>query len=106
MTKKKRTPPAGKQPRRTFSPEFKLEAADLAAQIGFSRASKDLGVSDALLRKWAQKISDQGRSAFLPVGQKTDNDSELERLRKENRQLKIDRDILKKAATFFAKENE
>lgn len=106
MTKKNRTSKAEKQPRRTFTPEFRLEAVDLAAQIGFSRASKDLGIGDSLLRKWAQKVSDQGRTAFLPVGQRTDTDSELERLRKENRQLKMERDILKKAATFFAKESE
>jgi hypothetical protein len=54
---------------------------------------------------WSQAVADRGSQAFAPISQRTDVDSELRRLREEVRVLKMERDILKKAAAFFAKEN-
>ena len=58
------------------------------------------------LRNWSKAVATQGSQAFAPVSQRTDVDAELRRLREENRVLKMERDILKKAAAYFAKESE
>ena len=94
-----------KRTRRTFDPSFKLEAVELAERIGFAQAATDLGVGESNLRNWAQQVSERGAKAFAPLAERTDAEAELRRLREENRILKMERDILKKAATFFAKEN-
>ena len=91
--------------RRRFDPEFKHEAVKLAKQIGFSQAATDLGVNESNLRNWAAAIEAAGPLAFAPRSERDDAASELRRLREENRILKMERDILKKATVFFAKEN-
>lgn len=97
-----------KQPakRRRFDAQFKLQAVDLGKEIGIPRAASDLGISEGNLRNWTKAVADRGRQAFAPASQRTDVDAELKRLREENRVLKMERDILKKAATYFAKESE
>jgi transposase-like protein len=91
--------------RRRFDPSFKHEAVVLGKRIGIPQAAKDLGVNETNLRNWSQAVADRGSQAFAPISQRTDVDSELRRLREEVRVLKMERDILKKAAAFFAKEN-
>lgn len=92
--------------RRKFTREFKLAAVTKITKLGMSCAevARDLKIKVSLIYNW--------RKAFEADGtldaKKTDDlslDSELQRLRAENRQLKIERDILKKATAFFAKEN-
>jgi transposase len=92
--------------RRSFDPQFKHEAVALAREIGFARAASDLGLSEGNLRNWSAQVASRGQQAFMPASQRTDVDAELKRLREENRVLKMERDILKKAATFFAKASE
>jgi len=91
--------------RRKYSAEFKAEAVKLASQAGVSvsAVARDLGVHESILRRWMQESSFTGK----PKSIHTDTDSltqELSRLRKENAQLKMERDIIKKALGYFAKD--
>ena len=105
MSTKKPTPSSGQSGRRRHSAEFKLEAIDLARDIGFKQAAADLGVHQSQLRRWSEQVTTRGRGAFLSPAERTDLEAEVARLRAENRTLKTERDILKKAATYFAKES-
>jgi len=102
---KPKTPTSAAASRRRHSTDFKLQAVDLAQNIGIAQAAADLGVSYGLLHSWMKKVDLDGRSAFVPLAERNDVAAENKRLRAENRILKMERDILKKAATFFAKEN-
>ncbi len=87
-----------------YPPEFKVEAVHLVQQRERSLAqiARDLGVCEQTLRNWMKRIEiDTGVRAGLT----TEERDELRRLRRENRILKEERDILKKAAAFFAKES-
>ncbi len=87
-----------------YPPEFKVEAVQLVQQRERSlpQIARDLGVSEQTLRNWVKRIEiDSGVRAGLT----TEERDELHRLRRENRILKEERDILKKAAAFFARES-
>jgi transposase len=94
--------------RRTFTAEFKREAVAMVIQQGlsFSEAARRLGIRDTLLHKWKLALEAQGDQAFPGKGQQTAVEAELTRLRRENEQLRMERDILKKATAFFAKESK
>ena len=94
-------------PRRQFSREFKLEAVKLVKERGVSiaQASRDLGVHENVLRKWVRDVAADPVHAFPGQGQMKPEQAEIERLKKEVAKLKMERDILKKAAAFFAKES-
>ena len=96
MTKKQ------KQTRKKYTKEFKLESLKLAEQIGVPRAAEDLGVGESLLYRWRNAARAEGRDAFRGHGRLTERDEELRRLRHENKTLKMEREILKKATSFFA----
>jgi len=83
--------------RKTYTEQFKRDAVKLMAEPGYSlaKASKALGVSQGALSAW--------RKTMTPVAQ-ADVDAENRRLRKRVRELEMERDILKKATAFFAKE--
>ena len=91
--------------RRSFNAEFKAEAVRLVREGGKSvpQVAKDLELTDSALRNWVKQAEvDEGKG---PTGALTSAErEELTRLRKENRQLMMERDFLKKAAAFFAKE--
>jgi transposase len=94
-----------KQPK--FTLEFKQDAARLVIEKGYThqQAAASLGVSLSALRRWVRAErggagSDGGQKAALNLADQT----ELARLRKENERLRMEREILKKAAAFFAKE--
>lgn len=91
--------------RRHFDATFKQEAVALGKRIGISQAAKELGVEESNLRNWTQAVAAHGAQAFAPLAQRTDVDAELRRLREEVRTLRMEKDILKKAAAYFAKEN-
>ena len=95
---------AGK--RRTYTAEFKVEAVKLVTEQGYSvaEAARSLGISENLLRNWKQALQDQGEQAFPGQGHLSPQEQELARLRAENKRLLAERDILKKAAAFFARE--
>ena len=94
--------------RQKHSPEFKREAVRLAREPGMSlpRAAKDLGVHVNTVREWVRKV-ESGKWQKEPGTElKSAEARELERLRRENAELKMERDILKKAAAYFAKESK
>ena len=93
--------------RRVFSREFKLEAVRLVRERGVSvaQASRYLDVHENVLRKWARDFAADPRHAFPGQGQMKPEQLEIERLRREVVKLKAERDILKKAAAYFAKES-
>ena len=93
--------------RRQFSREFKLEAVRLVKERGVSvaQASRDLDVHENVLRKWMRDAAADPQQAFPGQGVMKPENAELDRLRKENAKLKMERDLLKKAAAYFAKES-
>ena len=93
--------------RRQFSREFKLEAVKLVTQRGVSVAqtARDLDVHENVLRKWVREASADPHHAFPGQGVMKPEQAEIERLRKEVAKLKMERDILKKAAAYFARDS-
>jgi transposase len=93
--------------RRTFSREFKLEAVRLVTDRGVSvlQASRDLEIGEGVLRRWVKEQNSDPVQAFPGHGQLKPEQQELERLRREVVRLKAERDILKKAAAYFARES-
>lgn len=92
--------------RRSFNPQQKADAVRLVHQVGnLSQVARDLDVNPNVLRKWVkQSAIDVGNG---PAGALTTEErAELTRLRRENRTLQMERDFLKKAASFFAKEQD
>ena len=93
------------QKRRSFTREFKLAAVKRVLEKGlsFSEVAQELGIRDTLIHNCRRAFEADG-SLQSEILNSPSMDSELRRLREENRQLKIERDILKKATAFFAKE--
>jgi transposase len=88
-----------------YPPEFRREAVQLAqnTERSIAQVARDLGISDQTLRNWIKQSDvDAGHRESLT----TDEREELRRLRRENRTLLQEREILKKAAAFFARESE
>lgn len=92
--------------RRKFSREYKLEAVTLVRERGVSvaQAARDLDVHENVLRKWVKDYGSDPTHAFPGHGQMKPEQLEIARLRKEVAKLKAERDILKKAAAYFAKD--
>lgn len=90
-------------PRRKFTREFKLSAVKLVNEQGYSpvEAAKSLGVDPSNVRGWLERFSGDPSATLTDEGAVQ---AELRRLRKENARLLMEREILKKAAAFFAKE--
>lgn len=93
---------ATKKKRRKYSREFKAEAVKLVLEQGLTRAqaSRDLGVAESVLGRWVQLAERDAQPGAITAEER----EELKRLRKENKVLRTEREILKKAAAFFAKE--
>ena len=93
--------------RRRFSREYKLEAVRLVTDQGvsLSRAARDLGVHVNTLRLWVREQAADPGQAFPGEGRQKPEAAELTRLRREVTTLRMERDILKKAAAYFAKES-
>ncbi len=92
--------------RRHFTPAQKFDAVRLVRTVGnLARVARDLDLTETALRSWGQRAEiDEGRG---PDGALTSAErDELQRLRRENRTLEMERDFLKKAAAFFAKEQD
>ena len=89
--------------RPTYTPEFRAEAVRLVRTSSerFTKVARDLGVSVSTLRVWVN-----GTRAEADDPLTADERVELQRLRRENRELRMERDILKKATAFFAKHSE
>lgn len=97
----------GSKKRRSFTKEFKAEAVRLT-RVGdrsVGQVATDLNLSESGLRRWMERVdTDAGQGP--PGVLTTEEREELTRLRRENKRLQMERDILKAAATFFAKESE
>ena len=92
--------------RRRFNAEFKREAVRLATQPGSSRAqvAQELGLNATMLGRWIREAR-EGQWEMAPGKPlKTEQQQEIERLRRELAKAKTERDILKKAVAYFAKE--
>ena len=85
-----------------YSKEYKEEAVALIREQGYSvlEAAKSLGIGNNLLYRWKEQIESQLEGKSLSI----DEREELKRLRKENKNLRMEKEILKKASAFFAKE--
>lgn len=92
--------------RRRYSEEYKQEAVAMTRVPGatIQGVARDLGVNSHLLGRWRQALDKHGEKAF--PGQGHARDEELLQLKRENTRLKKERDFLKEAAAFFAKEQK
>lgn len=97
------------EPRRHFTVEFKQQAVQLVEQQGLSvaEAARCLDVGQNLLRRWRSQLGQTSKGGHEGVrpGQPTALEAENRRLREENVRLRMEREILKKATAFFAKES-
>jgi transposase len=86
-----------------YSPEFKAEAVRHVEQSNepVRKIARDLGIEQATLRSWVDAARPEPREPLTE-----DERTELQRLRRENRQLRTERDILKKATAFFARQSD
>ena len=91
-------------PRKTYTREFKLQALRMMTDQGLSVAevARRLGVRDNLLRNWKKAAKAHGNGAFPGHGNPSPAEDELRRLRAEVHRLRAERDLLKKAAAYFA----
>jgi transposase len=87
-----------------YPEEFRAEAIRLARSSDetIAQIAADLGISDQTLRNWVKQDADAGRKSGLTSDERT----ELRELRRQNRKLREEREILRKAAAFFAGEGE
>ena len=93
--------------RRNFTREFKVEAVRRIAAEGKSLAeiARELGLGESLLRSWKTALAAEGEQAFPGKGHLPAVEEELRHLRAENQRLRREREILKKATAFFARES-
>ena len=95
-----------KRKRRTFTPEFRAEAIKLANESGkkIGELAKEIGLSESCLRKWVTQAAidaGPGQTGALTTAER----EEITRLRREVKTLRMERELLKKWAAFFAKES-
>ena len=92
--------------RRSFTLKFKTSAARLVREQGYSvaQAAQSLGVDPRSIRDWVAKLAPPPQPAAAPAAADAELRQEVERLRAENRRLLMEREILKKATAFFARE--
>ena len=96
-----------RQVRAQYTADYKAQAVSLAEALGATRAARKLGISVKTLANWI-RISRDG-SGFVKDGKRrpvSDLEAEVARLRAENQQLRMERDFIKKAAAYFAKESK
>ena len=93
--------------RKQYTREFKQDAVRLVTEQGYNQAeaARNLGIERRLLGRWIKEFQQDEGEAFRGNGKLTSEQEELQRLRQENRRLKMERDILKIATAFFAKES-
>jgi len=91
--------------KRTFSKDFKIKACELVIKDGIKHAvvAEKMGINKIMLYRWIDEYETYGTEAFVGKGKLRAEDAELKKLRKENERLKMENEILKKAAAYFAK---
>ena len=93
--------------RRKYTAEFKRDAVNLVTSqgYGYAEAGRSLGINPNMLSRWQREQEAQGEHAYPGNGRLTPEQQRIHELEKENRRLQMERDILKKATAFFAKES-
>lgn len=88
-----------------YSPEFKLEAVKRVLSSGapVARVAAELGVNENTLHGWMKKYRDKPSSPFPGSGKLSEDDQRIRNLERQNRELREENEILKKAAAYFAK---
>ena len=97
------------EPRKQYTKEFKLDAISLVLDQGLTiaEAARSLEIRANMLGRWIKENqADNNGQAFRGNGKLTPEQEEIRRLKVENKQLKLERQILKEAAVFFAKETK
>ena len=96
-----------KKERRTFSAEFKQEAVALVLEHGYSYAAagRSLGIRGNLIGRWTRELEDDAPETFPGKGKRSAEQQRIHELETENRRLRMEKEILKKATVFFAKES-
>ena len=89
--------------RRKYSREFKLEAIRLVEQRGLTEACASLGITTGLLCNWRRKLREDGIESLGALGGTPKLEDEVKELRRRVRELEEEKEILKKAAAYFAK---
>jgi len=94
--------------RKRYSKEFKLDAVSLVLDQGYSRAeaARSLGLNSNMLGRWVSEQLTDGGQAFRGNGKLTPEQEEIRKLRSQVKNLKMEKEILKKATVFFAKETK
>ena len=95
--------------KKQYTKEFKLDAVSLVLDQGYTvaEAARSLEINANMLRRWIKEYqSDDDGQAFRGNGKLTPEQEEIRRLKLENKQLKLEKQILKEAAVFFAKETK
>lgn len=99
-----------KLPRQVYTSEFRQQAVEMVIRegLGIAEASRRLSLSPKTLTNWVRRAKNGGSpggAASAPRREVTDTEAELSRLRRENAELRMERDILKKASAYFAQES-
>ena len=91
--------------KRSYTREFKVKACELVIKDGIkpSTVAEKLGINAVMLYRWVDEYRTQGQDAFVGKGHQKPADAELRKLRRENERLRMENEILKKAAAYFAK---
>ncbi len=94
--------------RKQYSKEFKLDAVSLVKEQGYHRseAARSLGINANMLGRWVKELESGDGQAFRGNGKLTPEQEEIRHLKVENKRLKMEKDILKKATVFFAAETK
>jgi transposase len=92
--------------RKKYSKEFKINAVRMVSEEGrvAAEVARDLDISSNMLYSWKQKYLEEKEDSFQGNGNQSSKDEQIRKLEKENKRLKEERDILKKATQFFARE--
>ncbi len=95
--------------RKKYPKEFKLDAVSLVLEQEYTKAeaSRSLGINPNLIARWIQEHqADDSGQAFRGNGKLTPEQAEIRQLKEENRRLRMEKEVLKKATVFFAKETK
>ena len=92
--------------RRQYTEDFKIEAVRLIVEEGrpISEVARELGIGENLLSRWKKRYAEGKIEPFPSKGRLSPEDEELRQLRRENKRLRMERDILKKAVAIFSEE--
>jgi transposase len=94
--------------RKKYSKEFKLDAVSLVLEQGYTRAeaAKSLGLNPNILGRWVKEAQNDDGHAFRGNGKMTPEQEEIRKLKAQVKRLEMEKEILKKATVFFAKETK